>query len=43
MKQDSIISIVTSRARKTSHKYGIDLPTSVKNTREIDAKNGDNF
>ena len=34
---------MTSRARKTSHKYGIELPTSVEHAYEIDAKNGDNF
>jgi hypothetical protein len=39
-KRDVIVSAVTSRVRKTSHKYGIELPTSVKNSIEIDRKNG---
>jgi hypothetical protein len=39
-KQDVIVSAVTTRVRKTSHKYGIELPTSVKYAIEIDQKNG---
>ncbi len=35
-----ILSAVTSRVRKTSHKYGIELPTSVKHAFEIDQKIG---
>ncbi len=35
-----IVSTVTTRVRKTSHKYGIELPTSVKHAIEIDQKNG---
>jgi hypothetical protein len=38
-KQDVIVSAVTTRVRKTSHKYGIELPTSVKHAIEIDQKN----
>ncbi len=35
-----IVSAVNSRVRKTSHKYGIELPTSVKHAIEINSKNG---
>ena len=35
-----IVFAVTPRVRKTSHKYGIELPTSVKHAFEIDRKNG---
>ena len=42
-KRDAIISAVTSRARKTSHKYGIELPSSVEHAYEIDVNNGNNF
>jgi hypothetical protein len=39
-KRDVIVPAVNSRVRKTSHKYGIELPTSVKHAIEIDCKNG---
>lgn len=39
-KRDIIISVVKSRARKTSHKYGVELPTSVEHAYELDEKNG---
>jgi len=39
-KRDVIVSAVNSRVRKISHKYGIELPTSVKHAIEIDRKNG---
>jgi hypothetical protein len=35
-KWDVIGSAVTTRVQKTSHKYGIELPTSVKQVFEID-------
>jgi hypothetical protein len=35
-----IVSAVTSRVRKTSHKYGIELPTSVKHAIKINRING---
>jgi hypothetical protein len=35
-KQDVIVSAVTTRVRKTSHKYGIELSTFVKHAIEID-------
>ena len=38
-KRDVIINAVQSRARKVTHKYGIELPTSVAHARELDAKN----
>ncbi len=39
-KQDVIISPVNSQAQKMSHKYGIELPSSVKNAIEVGCKNG---
>ena len=39
-KQDVIILAVNSRVHKTSHKYGIETPTSVKHATEIEQKNG---
>ena len=39
-KRDVIVSAVNSRVRRISHKYGIELPTSVKHAIEIDRKNG---
>jgi hypothetical protein len=39
-KRDVIVSAVNSRVRKTSHKYGIELPSAVKNVIEINCKNG---
>ncbi len=38
-KRDVIVSAVTTRVWKTSHKYGIELPTSVKHAIKIDQKN----
>jgi hypothetical protein len=35
-----IVSAVNSRVRKTSHKYGIELPTSVTHAIEVNCKNG---
>jgi hypothetical protein len=40
-KRDVIVSAVNTRVRKSSHKYGIDLPTSVRHAIDIDRKNGD--
>ena len=39
-KRDAIVKAVNSRVCRTSHKYGIELPTSVKHAIEIDSKNG---
>jgi hypothetical protein len=42
-KRDVIVSAVNSQAQKMSHKYGIELPSFVKNSIEIDRKNGNTF
>ena len=39
-KRDVIVSAVKARARKTSHKYGIELPHDVPHAHELDRKNG---
>ena len=39
-RRDVIILAVNSRVCKTSHKYDIETPTSVKHAIEIDQKNG---
>ena len=38
-----IIAAVNSRVRKTSHKYGLEIPTSVRDAFRIDKLNGDTF
>ena len=38
-KRDTIIASVRSRIAKTTHKYGIEIPTSWKHAKEIDARN----
>ncbi len=38
-----MVSAVNSQVQKTSHKYGIELPSSVKNAIEINCKNGNTF
>ena len=40
-KRDKIVAAVTARARKTTHKYGIEIPTSIQHAYELDEKNGD--
>ena len=42
-KRDYIISKVTTRVRKKTHKYGIRVPSSVKEAYEIDKLNGNTF
>ena len=42
-KRDIILSAVKSRIRKTTHKYSIEIPTSVEHAYQIDDKNGDRF
>ena len=42
-KRDVIILAVNSRVRKTSHKYGINVPSSVRRSIEIDRKNKNTF
>ncbi len=38
-KRDIILSKIHARIRKTTHKYGIEIPTSVENANEIDRRN----
>ena len=42
-KRDIIISAVKARARRVTHKYGIELPRSVAHAMELDEKNGNKF
>ena len=42
-KRDRIIASVTSRVRKATHKYGIQIPTSVEDAKKLDAENGNNL
>jgi hypothetical protein len=42
-KWDVIVSAINSRVKQTSHKYGIEVPTSVKHAIEIDRKNKNSF
>ena len=39
-KRDVILATVKSRVMKKTHKYGIEIPRSIKHTYELDAKNG---
>ena len=40
-KRDVIVAAIRTRCRKTTHKYGIELPRSVEHAYELDKKNGD--
>ncbi len=40
---DKIISTVNACVKRVSHKYGIELPTSIKHAYEIDKENGHTF
>jgi hypothetical protein len=42
-KRDIILSKINARIRKTAHKYGIEIPTSVENAMEIDRSNNNTF
>ena len=42
-KRDVILSSVKGRIRKTTHKYGVELPRDVQHAMEIDRKNGNSF
>ena len=42
-KRDRIISKIKSRYLKRTHKFGIEVPTSVKRAYAIDRENGNNF
>ena len=42
-KRDRIIASVNSRVKKKTHKYGIEIPQTVAEARELDAKNGNTY
>ena len=42
-KREVILYAVKSRLRKTTHKFGIEIPTSIKDAERIDLENGNNF
>ena len=42
-KRDVTMSNVTSRARKTDHRHGVEIPTNIYHAKRLDAKNGNNF
>ena len=41
-KREVILAAVKSRLRKTTQKFGIEIPTSIKDAEQIDLKNGNN-
>ena len=42
-KRDVILSAIKSRICKTTHKYGIGIPTSIKHGYRLNKENGNNF
>ena len=42
-KRDRIIASVNFRTRKATHKYGIDIPTSIKHAEEIERRKKNTF
>ena len=38
-----MLAALKKRIRKTTHKYGIEIPTSVEHAFELDRKNGNNL
>ena len=42
-KRDVILSSIKKRIRKTTHKYGIEIPTSIEHAYQIDSKNKNHF
>ena len=42
-KRDVIISKLKARIRKTTHKYGVEIPKNIKHAYDLDAKNGNNM
>jgi hypothetical protein len=42
-KRDVILSAVKSRIRKTTHKYGIEIPNNITHAHKIDEKSGNSF
>jgi hypothetical protein len=39
-RRNAILSAVKGRMKKVTHKYGIEVPTSIAHARELDAANG---
>lgn len=42
-KKHQIISAIKTRVRKVTHKYGVQLPTSVEDAKRLDSENGNNL
>ncbi len=42
-KRDVILSAIKSRIRKTTHKYGIEIPRSIEHGNQIDRTNDNTF
>ena len=42
-KRQVILSVLKKRIRKTTHKYGIEIPTSVEHAFELGRKNGNHL
>ena len=42
-KRNVIIASVVQRARKTMHKYGIEMPTDIEHAKRLDEKNDNTF
>ena len=42
-KRDKIISAVNSRIKRTTHKYGIEVPRTIEEAKRIDAQNNNRF
>ena len=42
-KKSAIISAIKTRTRKTTHKYGIEVPRSVEHSKQLDAKNKNDY
>ena len=43
IKRDKIMSMVTSRSRKTTHNYDTEMDTDIEHPKRLDAKNGNTF
>ena len=42
-KRQVILAALKKRIRRTTHKYGIEIPTSVEHSYELDRRNGNNL
>ena len=42
-KRDKIIAAVKSKVRSTTHKYGVEIPTSVAHAQQLDEENKNTF